>query len=78
VQITFEIPSGPLARFSDATEIPRRIPIAIPGRDEPIMARVLTYDVTPTALRVTVDLADRAVPPEHPLRHDGRGLTLVA
>jgi hypothetical protein len=57
--ISLEIPSGPFNRFADDIELPDRLPVALEGRDEPVLAKVLAYDVRPRSLRVTLEIDDR-------------------
>lgn len=54
--ISLDIPSGPLNRFPDDIELPDRLPVSLDGRDEPVLACVLAYEVRPRSLRVTLDI----------------------
>jgi hypothetical protein len=56
VHITLEIPSGPYARFDENLSVVGPIPVRIEGEDEPIVGRVLASDVTPRAIRLTLEL----------------------
>jgi hypothetical protein len=54
--LSIEIPAGPYSRFDPELELPGRLPVRLEGRDESILARVLTFDVTALAIRVTLEL----------------------